>query len=124
MLLLWRGPMALAMFIPFKAKTPAAHSCRQRMLDYVVQMNQGLDAPFALSFLYPNEDSLTLHCDIDSSSTGLEPAWMDKRGWTQQFYKQDYLTLFDGAYPVNDARNVAINMVRRGQACTVRAHGA
>ena len=99
------------MFIPFKAKTPDGNACRQRMVDYVVS-NEGMDVPFALSFLYPSEDYLPQHCNINMTSTGLEPAWMDNNAWRQAYYGREYADIYDAVYPINNMRNLAMDMVR------------
>ena len=119
MLKLWRGPIALAMFIPFKARTRNGDACRQRMIDYVIDMNEGMDTPFALSFLYPNEDSISLHCSIDKTSTGLERAWIDRLAWRDKYYDRDYLDMYDDGYPINDVRNLAVNQVSLFTHCMI-----
>lgn len=113
---IWRGPVALAVYIPYPAHTYNGDSCRTRILKYVQDMTRKVDAPFALSFMYANELQLTLHCNINMNSTGLEHAWVNKAGIERRFLdkRNNYLNLWDNLYPVNHARNLGISMARPG----------
>ena len=81
-------------------------------MDYVLEMVKASSQPFALSFFYANEDQINMNCNINMNSTGLESGWIDREAWVKRFKGRDCMTVFDGLYPTNIGRNLAINMVR------------
>ena len=110
----WDGPMALAMYIPYTADSQKAALCRTRVLNYIIQMTQDTTTPFALNLIYANEEQYVMHCDVFSHSTGLESAFVNLQGLKDRYGDrlENYWALYDGLYPINQARNNVISMVR------------
>ena len=112
MLNLWQGPMSLVLFIPHPSNTAAAGMCREKLMKYVQHMLETTSSPFALTFFYASEEQLTMDCNVDEHSSGLEPGWIDREGWISRYKGRDFLDIHDGLYPTNHGRNLAVNQVR------------
>lgn len=119
MMALYDGPLSLAVYIPFPAGTPDAATCRAKVMAYMATSRErvrkaGKDAmPFAMSLLYADAPSPTLHCNLTEASTGFEDPWRDEQLWTSQFGSNATAVDFHYAeYPVGSMRQLAKDAVR------------
>jgi hypothetical protein len=112
--LLWRGPISLAIYMPFRQTDARGMLCRARVRDYLeVHPGVNLGHPFAVSLLYATGQVPTLSCELNDTSTGFETPTTDPRAFEERFGADPgWQVLWDAEYPVNALRTLARNVVR------------
>lgn len=116
----WKGPFALALYIPAPHGSPAGDECRDKVLDFVRDNSlKGADS-YAVSLLYANGDVPNLHCDLSGDLTGFEQPYVNDDIFNRRFRGQPWTVLWNADYPVNELRTLARSMVRALLPCRRR----
>lgn len=114
----WKGPFALALYIPAPLHSQAASACRQRILEYLRVFSERKGQSYAVSLMYSNGAVPNLHCDVKDGVTGFERPYANQRVFQSRFGGRPWYDVWNGEYPVNQLRTLARSMVRFPAAAT------
>lgn len=113
----WRGPFALAVYIPAPAGSTTARVCRARVIEYLQQFTLRHVPAYAVALLYANGGVPNLHCDVSAQNTGFETPYAEHKTFRSRFEGRPWTSVWQAEYPVNELRTLARGMVRLPASC-------